>query len=122
MQSSDEDKTEQPVRSPHPLMMLYNFIRHLGRQALALIGLFLVIIAVPIAFATPILPVGLPIGLVGVALLGRNSVWGQNLLNYGLSKKPDLERLIPDTLMKLVFGRPKQEKYRKSKPKAGDKV
>lgn len=120
MRPTDQDKHDRKARSGHPLVMVFYFISHLGRQALALVGLFLVIISVPVAIATPFLPIGLPIGVMGVALLGRNSVWGQRLLNHLLSKKPELERLAPEWLMKLVFGRPKQDKYRKAESEAGE--
>lgn len=115
MDSSDEDKTKSGRISANPLMWIIYVITHVGRQALALIGLVMVILSVPIAIATPFLPVGLPIGIVGVVLLGRNSVWGSRLLNHILSKRPELERLAPNWLMKLVFAREKQEKYRTKK-------
>lgn len=78
--------------------------RMLGRQTLALIGLILVILSVPIGFLTPFLPVGLPIGIFGSALLARNSVWGQRLIRYLLTRYPSLKKLTPNWLLKLILG------------------
>lgn len=80
--------------------------RTLVRQGLALIGLFLVILSVPIGFITPFVPVGLPIGILGSALLARNSVWGQRLVRYLIRRYPRLEKLTPDWLMALIMGSP----------------
>ncbi|MEM7006973.1 MAG: hypothetical protein AAF498_13935 [Pseudomonadota bacterium] len=76
----------------------------LFRQALALLGLFLVILSVPVGFLTPFLPVGLPLGILGSALLARNSVWGQQLIRYLLNRYPKLDKLTPDWLLKLITG------------------
>ncbi len=77
------------------------------RQALALLGLALIVIAIPIGFVTPFLPIGLPIAIVGVVLLGRNSIWGRRWMEGILSRYPKIERFAPNWLMKLVFGREK---------------
>ena len=113
MHLPDDEHTKSRRMSANPLTWIIYLITHIGRQALALLGLILVLISIPVALATPVIPVGLPIGIIGVALLGRNSVWGNRLLNHILSLKPELERLAPNWLMKLVFAREKQEKYRK---------
>ena len=78
------------------------------RQMLALLGLVLIVLAVPVAFATPFIPVGLPMALVGVVLLGRNAVWGRRWMEGMLVRHPRLERMAPNWLMKRVFGREKQ--------------
>lgn len=82
-------------------------VKLIGRQALAIIGLVLVILSVPIGILTPFLPIGLPIGIFGSALLARNSVWGQRFIGYILDKNPNLERISPNWLIKLVLGRDK---------------
>ncbi len=85
-----------------------NGVRTLLRPILALLGLFLILIAVPIAFLTPVIPVGLPLAIIGVALLGRNSVWGLRWLEGMLARNPKLEQHAPNWLMKLVFRREKR--------------
>jgi len=81
--------------------------RLIGRQSLAITGLVLVILSVPIGFLTPFLPIGLPIGIFGAALLARNSVWGQRFIGYIVNKYPALERISPNWLVQLVLGREK---------------
>lgn len=81
--------------------------RTIWRQALALIGLLLVILSIPIGFLTPFLPIGLPVGIFGSALLARNSVWGQNLIRHWLQRYPKLKKIAPDWLLKLILGEDK---------------
>lgn len=88
---------------------VFNGVRLVGRQALALLGLFLVILSIPIGFITPAIPIGLPIGLFGSALLARNSVWGQRLIRGLVNRFPRLEKIIPDWLENLVFGKQKAD-------------
>lgn len=83
--------------------------RLVGRQTLAVIGLLLVILSVPVGFLTPFLPIGLPIGLLGSALLARNSVWGQRFIGYLLRRHPKLEKITPDWLLKLILGQEKTD-------------
>ncbi len=80
------------------------------RQSLALLGLFLIIIGIPIAILTPIpfVPIGLPIVIVGVVLLGRFSVWGKQWMENILARFPKIERFAPSWVMQLVFGRPRE--------------
>lgn len=87
----------------------FGFARLIGRQALAVIGLFLVIMSVPIGFLTPFLPIGLPIGIFGSALLARNSVWGQRFVRHLLVKYPRLEKISPDWLQKIILGKEKTD-------------
>ena len=82
--------------------------RLVGRQALAVIGLVLVILSIPIGFLTPFIPVGLPIGIFGSALLARNSVWGQRFIGHIVDKNPALEKVTPNWLVRLVLGRDKR--------------
>lgn len=91
-----------------PLQTVTTGLRNLLRQMLAILGLVLIVIAIPIAFVTPILPVGLPIAIVGVVLLGRNAIWGKRWMENMLARNPKLERFAPNWLMKLVFGRDKR--------------
>ncbi|MEM1088234.1 MAG: hypothetical protein AAGH90_10930 [Pseudomonadota bacterium] len=91
-----------------PFGIVGQSMRTLIRQCFALLGLLMIIIAIPIAFVTPILPIGLPIAIVGVVLLGRNSIWGRNWMEGVLSRHPRMERFAPNWLMKAVFGRNKR--------------
>jgi len=104
----DQEKAISPLRAP--LVALSRIIRSMGRQLLAFLGLILVIIGVPLAMITPFpfVPIGLPVVVTGVALLGRNSVWGHALLERMLTRWPRLERYAPNWLMHLVFARPKR--------------
>ena len=82
-------------------------VRILFRQVLALIGLVLIIISVPLGFLTPFLPVGLPIGIFGAALLARSTVWGQRLIRHLVNRYPKLKQITPDWLMNLITGKDK---------------
>lgn len=79
--------------------------RLIGRQTLAVIGLILVFLSIPIGFLTPFLPIGLPIGIFGSALLARNSVWGQRFIRHLLVKSPHLKKISPDWLLKMILGK-----------------
>ncbi|MEM8616309.1 MAG: hypothetical protein AAGF20_05175 [Pseudomonadota bacterium] len=91
-----------------PLRGVGSSLRTLVRQAFALLGLALIGIAVPIALVTPFLPIGLPIAILGVVLLGRNSLWGKRWMEGVLARHPRFERMAPNWLMKAVFGRKKR--------------
>jgi hypothetical protein len=67
------------------------------------------VVAIPIAFVTPIIPVGLPIAILGVVLLGRNAMWGRRWMESVLARHPRVERFAPNWLMRLVFGRDKKD-------------
>ena len=84
-------------------------VQTLIRQAFAILGLILIIIGVPLAAVTPFpfVPIGLPVVILGVVLLGRNSVWGRNWMEGVLRRWPSIERFAPNWLMKAVFGRDK---------------
>ena len=92
-----------------PFGVVGSSLRTLIRQAFALLGLILIAIAIPIAFVTPLLPIGLPIAILGVALLGRNSLWGRRWMEGVLQRHPRIERFAPNWLMKAVFAREKRK-------------
>jgi len=79
------------------------------RQMLAVVGLVHIAVAIPVGMATPFLPVGLPIAILGVILLGRNSVWGRRWMEGIMARHPRVERFAPNWLMRMVFGREKRE-------------
>ncbi len=80
----------------------------LVRQTFALIGLALILISIPIGLLTPFLPIGLPIAILGVVVLGRSTRWGQRGMEAILVRYPRLERLAPNWLMRAVFNREKR--------------
>lgn len=91
-----------------PIASISYGVSTLMRQCLALFGLILIPISIVIGFLTPFLPIGLPIGILGVFLLGRYSVWGREWMESVLRRHPTIERLAPNRLMKVVFGREKR--------------
>ena len=99
----------QPVYAPpKPIHVLRNGVNVAARQFLAVTGLGLIALAIPVGIATPFIPVGLPMAIVGVVLLGRNAVWGRRWMESVLARHPRLERLAPNWLMRSVFGREKR--------------
>ena len=88
---------------------VWAWCRSVFRQMLAGLGLVLIIIAIPLAWATPFLPIGLPLGILGVVLLGTNSVWGRNWMESVLVRHPWIERMAPHWLMHKVFNRDKRD-------------
>jgi len=114
MNEQNADKTV-PVA---PYAAIGTGIRTLVRQAFALIGLALIIIAIPLGLVTPFLPIGLPIAIVGVVMLGRNSIWGKRWMESVIARHPRIERLAPNWLMIAVFGREKRGHPTSPGPKA----
>ena len=100
---------QQPAEPARPIGTLRVGATTALRQILALLGLAMIAVAIPIAFVTPLLPIGLPIAIVGVVLLGRNSVWGRRWMESVLARHPRVERFAPNWLMRLVFGRDKTD-------------
>lgn len=99
----------QPVYlPPKPIHVLRNGVNVAARQVLAVSGLGLIALAIPVGIATPFIPVGLPMAIVGVVLLGRNAVWGRRWMEGVMARHPRLERLAPNWLMRSVFGREKR--------------
>lgn len=108
MQNAEPDPDEQMETRRVPLQTVTTGFRTLVRQCLAILGLCLIVVAIPIAFVTPILPIGLPIAIVGVVLLGRNAIWGRRWMEGVLERNPRVERFAPNWLMRAVFGREKR--------------
>ena len=103
---SEQDDAGEARRVP--FQAVTTGFRTLVRQTLAVLGLVLIVIAIPIAFVTPFLPIGLPIAIVGVVLLGRNAIWGRRWMEGVLARNPRVERFAPNWLMRAVFGRDKR--------------
>ncbi|OYW84316.1 MAG: hypothetical protein B7Z22_10885 [Hyphomonas sp. 32-62-5] len=99
----------EPVYAPpKPIHVLRNGVNVVARQTLALTGLGMIVLAIPVGVATPFIPVGLPMAIVGVVLLGRNAVWGRRWMESVMARHPKVERLAPNWLMRSVFGREKR--------------
>lgn len=105
-----QDSAETPASAGY----VGSSFRILVRQTFAILGLVLIIIGVPIAIITPFpfVPIGLPIVILGVVLLGRNSIWGRNWMERVLQRHPSVEKHAPNWLMKAVFGRDKSEQFK----------
>lgn len=110
----DKERLKQSAAAA-PFGVVGSSVRNLVRQAFALLGLALIAISIPIAFVTPLLPIGLPIGILGVALLGRNSLWGRRWMEGVLDRHPRVERFAPNWLMRAVFAREKRPYKAKQK-------
>ena len=105
---SDPDMSPQ-TPSAKAQSSVWGWAHGVLRQVLAGLGLVLIIVAIPLAWATPFLPIGLPLGILGVILLGTNSIWGRNWMESVLHKHPWIERMAPHWLMHKVFNREKRD-------------
>jgi hypothetical protein len=97
-----------PLTGAKPAVAIRTGFNTAFRQVLALIGLLMIALSIPIGIVTPLIPIGLPFGILGVILLGRNSVWGHRWMESVLLRHPGVERFAPNWLMKLVFAREKR--------------
>ncbi len=81
-------------------------VMRLFRPVLAGMGLFFIVIGVPIAIMTPFpfIPIGLPIVILGVVLLARNSLAGRRWMQAMIRRHPRLKRFAPDWLLHMIFG------------------
>jgi len=93
---------------PIPIRVLRQGVNVPLRQGLAVGGFVLVVLSVPVGILTPYVPVGLPMAVVGIVLLGSNAVWGQQWLEGVLTRHPKLEQAMPGWLVKLSLRRNKR--------------
>jgi hypothetical protein len=105
----DAEPDETLASTVRPIKAVGEGMTVIVRQFLALLGLVLIAVAIPIGIVTPLVPIGLPLGIVGVILLGRNAVWGRRWMERVLVRHPRIEKMAPNWVMKLVFGRNKYE-------------
>ena len=68
----------------------------------ASVGLFIILFGFVIGILTPLLPIGLPIALVGVFVLTR-SPWGQHLMVRLLDRFPKIKRFIPRRILNVLL-------------------
>ncbi len=71
---------------------------------MSLVGLILVILAVPIGALTPFIPVGLPMAILGMVLIGRNSRLGKGMIATTARRYPRTRQLYVKHL-RPVLGR-----------------
>lgn len=110
MPDSERNSQRDPAPLGQPIAAMSQGMRSIVRQLFAMLGLILIIIGVPLAILTPFpfIPIGLPVVILGVILLGRNSLWGRRWMEGVLARHPSIERFAPAWLMKLVFAREKR--------------
>lgn len=72
------------------------------KLAYTVLGLLLLILSVPIGILTPFIPVGLPIAIVGLVLIGRNSRFGRGILIRTARRGPKMRQLYLATLRPLL--------------------
>ena len=60
---------------------------------LSALGVVIVILSIPIGALTPFLPVGLPLTILGIVLIGRNSRWGKRLVVSAARWNPRTRKL-----------------------------
>lgn len=70
----------------------------------ASVGLFIILFGFVIGILTPLLPIGLPIALVGVFVLTR-SPWGQHLMVRLLDRFPKIKRFIPRRILNVLLSK-----------------
>ncbi len=70
----------------------------------AFAGLFIILFGFVVGILTPLLPIGLPIALVGVFVLTR-SPWGQHLMVRLLDRFPKIKRFIPRKVLNIVLSK-----------------
>ena len=106
--ADEEHNRRQALGGAPPIAAMGQHMRTVIRWLAAVIGFVLILIAIPIGVLTPLLPIGLPIAVAGVILLGRNSHWGRDWMERVLVRHPQVERAAPNWVMQLVFGRDKR--------------
>jgi hypothetical protein len=107
-ENEHREMTDPVYAPPKPIHVVRNGVNVAARQVLALTGFGLIVLAIPIGIATPMLPVGLMMAVVGTVLLGTNGVWGQQWLDGMLKRHPKLEKALPGWLVQLSLGRRKR--------------
>lgn len=100
----EQNSPEGGVPKPGSSSVVHRGLANIIRQTLALLGVLLIPIGVIVALLTPIIPVGLPIVILGVVLVARNALWGRRAFQAILARHPSLERFAPDWLMRLILG------------------
>ncbi len=108
--SSEQNQAPQSASYPPPMPIrtLRQGVNVAFRQVLAVSGAGMLVLSVPVGIATPFLPFGLPMAVIGAVLLGRNAVWGRRWMESVMTRHPRIEKMAPNWLMTQVFGRKKR--------------
>lgn len=103
---SDQTSGKRPIPGTALMRRAAMGVMSILRPILALLGVFLIIVGIPIAMMTPIpfVPIGLPIVILGTVLLARNSLAGKRWMQSMLKKYPNLARFAPNWLLRLILG------------------
>jgi Flp pilus assembly protein TadB len=98
-----------PVYAPPiPVRALRQGVNVPVRQGLGLLGVALLVLAVPAAVLTPGVPVGLPMIVVGLVLVTVNAFWVRTWAEGVLTRHPRLEQRLPESAVRLALGRAKR--------------
>jgi hypothetical protein len=93
---------------PIPVRVLRQGVNVPQRQALALAGLAMIGLSVPVGFATPSVPLGLPMAAVGGVLFWLNAVWARSWLAERLQRHPRIETRLPAWFIRAALQRDKR--------------
>jgi hypothetical protein len=63
------------------------------KALLSLVGIILLVLSFPIGALTPFIPVGLPMAIVGLVLIGRNSRLGKGMILTTARRHPRVRQL-----------------------------
>ncbi len=63
------------------------------KAVLSIIGIVLLILSFPIGVLTPFIPVGLPMAILGLVLIGRNSRYGKGMILSTARRHPRVRQL-----------------------------
>lgn len=63
------------------------------KLVLSLVGIVLLVLALPIGALTPFIPVGLPMAIVGLVLIGRNSRLGKGMILTTARRHPRMRQI-----------------------------
>jgi type IV secretory pathway TrbD component len=63
------------------------------KALLSLVGIILLVLSFPIGALTPFIPVGLPMAIVGLVLIGRNSRLGKGMILTTARRNPRMRQL-----------------------------
>jgi hypothetical protein len=63
------------------------------KAILSLVGIVLLVFSFPVGVLTPFIPVGLPMAIIGLVLIGRNSRFGKGMILSTARRHPRVRQL-----------------------------